>query len=49
MYQHLVHSLMVHGLIYAVSVNIYSLSSHICFDLYSIVTTLPALTVENEK
>lgn len=49
MYQHLVHSLMVHGLIYAVSVNIYSLSSHIWFDLYSIVTTVTVLTGENEK
>lgn len=49
MYQHLVHSLMVHGLIYAVSVNIYSLSSHIWFDLSSIVTTVTVLTGENEK
>lgn len=49
MYQHLVHSLMVHGVIYAVSVNIYSLSFHICSDLYSVVSTLTAITVENEK
>lgn len=35
MYQRSVHSLMVHGLIYAVSAIIYSLISHILFHLYS--------------
>lgn len=47
MYQRSVHSLMVHGLIYAVSVTIYSLFSHILFHLYSMVST--ATVVLNVK
>lgn len=40
MYQHLVHSIMVHGLIYAVSVTIYSVFSHILLNLYFMVVII---------
>lgn len=49
MYQRSVHSLMVHGLIYAVSVIIYSLISHILFHLYSMVFTVTVLIVKKMK
>lgn len=49
MYQRLVHFLMVHGLIYAVSVIIYSLIYHVLFHLYSIVFTVIVLIVKKEK
>lgn len=49
MYQRSVHSLMVHGLIYAVSVTIYSLFSHILFHLYSMVSTATVVLNVKEK
>lgn len=49
MYQPWVHSPVVHGLIYAVSVIILTLISHILFHLYSIVFTVTVLIVKKEK
>lgn len=49
MYQHWVHSLLVHGLIYAVSAIILILSSHILFHLYSMVFTVTVLIVRKGK